>query len=144
MITLTDTPPTSLGSLAEREVRDLMTPGVVAIVEDASLSQACRALSRHHVHAVLVLERRQGRPLGWVTARGLLGWLDRDMSCVPARNAIVEPAVTIAPSATASQAIGLLSRGGVSHLLVCHHPDFLPEGVVSDADLARLACGGGR
>jgi CBS domain-containing protein len=140
MITLTDIPPTTLGPLPDREVRDLMTPGVVSIVEDASLSQACRALTRHRVHAVLVLGRRQGRPLGWVTARGLLGWLHRDLSSIPARNAIVEPPVTVEPSATASEAVGLLSREGVSHLLVSHSPDLLPEGVVSDADLARIAC----
>jgi len=75
-----------------------MTPGVVTIVEDASVKQARRALKAHAVHAVLVVGRDQGRPLGWVTARGLLSWVDRDESLAHARDAITEPPANIEPS----------------------------------------------
>lgn len=139
MTTMIDIPPASIGALPDREVRDVMTPGVVTIVEDASLTQVFRALDRHRVHALLVLGRHQGVPLGWVTARGLLGLFDRDPTVVSARDAVVERAVTIQPSATLREAQGLLSREGVSHLLVSHLPGVLPEGVVSDADLVRAA-----
>jgi CBS domain-containing protein len=40
--------------------REIMTPGVVAIVEDASLKQAFNAMAAHAVHAVLILGRDQG------------------------------------------------------------------------------------
>lgn len=50
-----------------------MRPGVVTVAEDASVLQARRALQAHGVHAVLVVERSHGRPLGFITARGLLG-----------------------------------------------------------------------
>lgn len=142
MTTLTKTPPyAQTGPLTRREIRDVMTPGVVTIVEDASLIQACRALRRHRIHAVLVVGRQQGRPLGWITARGLLGFLDRD-PCTPARDAIVERAVTIGPSASVADAVAILSHEGVSHLLVSHRSETLPEGIVSDLDLALVMCPG--
>lgn len=126
------------GSALEREVRELMTPGVVTIVEDASLAQVRRAIVRHGVHALLVVGRDHGRPLGWVTARGLLGLLDCDPTLVVARDAITERAVSISPSATAREAADALARERVSHLLVAHTLDRTPEGVVADVDLARL------
>jgi CBS domain-containing protein len=82
--------PDALGSeLLDREVGDVMTPGCVAISEDASVAQAAAALSAHRVHAVLIVGAVNGTPLGWVTARGLLGWLDRDRSVVSAREAVL-------------------------------------------------------
>jgi CBS domain-containing protein len=143
MTTLTETA-TSVptGPLTQLEIRDVMTPGVVTIVEDASLIQACRALRRHRVHAVLVVGRHQGTPIGWITARGLLGLLDHD-PCTPARDAVVERAVTIGPSATVADAVAILSHEGISHLLVSHRSETLPEGIVSDLDLALVMCRGG-
>jgi CBS domain-containing protein len=76
--------------LLEREVRDFMTPGCVAISEDATVADAAEVLARHRVHAVLVVGANNGTPLGWVTARGLLGWLGRDRSLVSAREGITE------------------------------------------------------
>ena len=54
-------------------VRDIMRPGVIVLSDDASVVQAQRALLAHNVHAVLVVEDATGRPMGWVTTRGLLG-----------------------------------------------------------------------
>lgn len=120
-------------------VRDVMTPGVVSVVEDASVTQVRRAMAAHAVHAVLVVGRRTGTPLGWVTARGLLAWVEADASLVRARDAITERAQTIEPSATLREAITQLAQPGTTHLLVSHAPDLLPEGVLSDLDLVRLA-----
>ena len=67
---------TSLGDeILEREIGDFMTPGCVCISDDATVEEAAQALTAHRVHAVLVLGARNGTPLGWVTARGLLGWV---------------------------------------------------------------------
>ena len=84
-----------------------MTSGVVTIVEDASLRVAYRALARHGVHAVLVVGRTGGKPLGWVTARGMLAWLESpEHAFLAARDAITEQPETISPSATAREALG--------------------------------------
>ena len=122
----------------EHEVREIMTPGVVTIVEDASLRQARRAMRAHHVQGVLVVGRGQGKPLGWVTARGLLSWIGRDQSMASAREAITEAPTAIEPSARLPEAVRALSQPGVSRLLVQRRPDVFPEGVVSDADLLEL------
>ncbi len=121
------------------EVRHIMTPGVVTIVEDASLVQVYRALMAHRVHSVLVLGAHAGRPLGWVTAHGLLGWVDGDASLAVARDAITEAPTTISPSATARDALVALSQPMTQQLLVAAAPDRLPEGVVSALDLVAAS-----
>ena len=122
----------------ELEVREVMTPGVVTIVEDASVLQARRAMQAHRVHAVLVLGSVEGRPLGWITARDLLNWVDRDESLAFARTAVTESPRSIAPSASVREAVTALLQPGVTHLLVQRHPDHLPEGVLSELDLLAL------
>lgn len=119
-------------------MRELMRPGIVAIVENASLEETYRAMVSHGVHAILVVGSHEGLPLGWVTARGLLGSLEDDRSIRHAGQAITERAVSVRPSATARDAAALLSQEGLSHLLVARKEGALPEGVVSDIDIVGL------
>jgi len=127
--------PLTPGDYLETPVRDIMTPGVVSIPEDASLRQAYRAMVAHSVRAVLVVGRAEGRPLGWVTARGLLAWIGQEASLPSARDAITERPTWVEPSATAREAVVALQQAGVSHVLVRKGDDAMPEGVVSDLDL---------
>ena len=126
-------------SAEEIEVGEVMRPGVVTVAEDASVLQARRALQAHGVHAVLVVERSHGRPLGFITARGLLGWVDRDETIAYARNAVSQAPIWVRPSASLRQALDAILEPGVTHLLVRRGPDEMGEGVVSALDL--LACG---
>jgi CBS domain-containing protein len=128
----------SPGDHMDTPVRDIMTPGVVSIPEDASLIHAYRAMVVHSVRALLVVGRTEGRPLGWVTARGLMAWVGRDEALVSARDAITERPEQIDPNATAREAVTALSQAGVSHLLVCRSEQAMPEGVVSDLDMVAL------
>ena len=130
--------PAASGDHLEAQVREFMTPGVLTIAEDASLGHVYRAMVGHSVHALLVVGRTEGRPIGWVTARGLLGWVGRDRSLASAREAITERPFKIDPSAGAREALTALSQPGTSHLLVCRHEDASPEGVVSALDLVAL------
>ena len=50
-----------------------------------------------------------------------------------------EAPVFIDPGASAQDAALALSQPGVSHLLVSHHPDSPPEGVVTELDLIAVA-----
>jgi CBS domain-containing protein len=131
----------SNGDHMDTLVRDIMTPGVVSIPEDASMIQAYRAMVCHHVHGVMVVGRTEGRPIGWVTARGLLAWIGSDESLTSAREAVTERSQSIDPSATAREALTALSQAGVSHLLVRRSEDSMPEGVLSDVDLIALEAG---
>jgi CBS domain-containing protein len=130
--------PMAPGDHMETPARDIMTPGVVSIPEDASLLHVYRAIVAHSVRAVLVVGRTEGKPLGWITARGLLGWVGKDESLASARDAITERPTSIEPSATAREALVALSQVGVSHLLVRRSTDAMPEGVVSELDLVAL------
>jgi CBS domain-containing protein len=130
--------PAASGDHLETQVRDFMTPGVLTIAEDASLTHVYHAMVAHSVHAVLVVGRTEGKPLGWVTARGLLGWAGGDRGLASARDAITERPLTIEPSATAREALTALSQPGTSHLLVCRHEGVTPEGVVAALDLVAL------
>jgi CBS domain-containing protein len=120
-------------------VRDFMRPGVVTVPEHTSLLQAKRAMVRHGIHAVLVVANADGRPLGWVTAGGLLPWLERDdLDELPAARAITESPHRIEPDDTARGALAALAEPGVSHLLVCPAQDGPPFGVVSPLDVVEL------
>ena len=130
--------PLAPGDYLETPVSHIMTPGVVSIPEDASRLHVYRAMTAHSVRAVLVVGRTEGRPLGWVTARGLLGWVGKDESLACARDAITERSTSIDPSATAREAVVSLLQAGVTHVLVRRSDDSMPEGVVSDLDLVAL------
>jgi CBS domain-containing protein len=127
------------GDHLDQPVRGYMTPGVVTLVEDASLRQAFGAMVAHHVHAVLVVGRERGLPLGWVTARGLLPYLESEDDMVYVRDAVSEEPRAIEPSATIREAVVALSQPGTSHLLVTPRTGVAPEGVLSDLDLMAVA-----
>lgn len=124
-----------------REVREVMTPGVVSIPGDASIAQAHAALCAHSVHAVLVVDRKSGAPLGWVTAGGLLRSALGESTPRTATQAICEPVHVVSPSATVREAAELLLESGVSHVLVAHYGATSGEGVVSSIDVVRLIAG---
>ena len=128
----------STGDHLDIPVREIMTPGVVTIPEDASLRHVFRAMARHRVHAILVMGRSTGRPLGWVTARGLLAWVNLDTALAPAHAAITERPVAIDPSAPAREALALLCTPGTTHLLVAGAAHLTPEGVLTELDVVRL------
>jgi CBS domain-containing protein len=130
--------PLTAKSHLDVEVRHVMTPGVITISEDVSLHETYRALVVHRVHAVLVTGRSTGKPLGWVTARGLLSWVMRDESMACARDGITHPAATIQPGATVREALTAIQQPGITQLLVGDHSARTPEGVLSDVDLIAL------
>ena len=122
----------------ERPVRHLMTPGVVALPDNATVRMAFGALVAHRVHAVLIVGHGDGQPLGWVSARGLLPYLLRDDDMLFVGQAIDQPAVTIAPGAPTREALALLSEPDVTHIVVARSPEAHPEGVVSALDLMAV------
>lgn len=134
-----DRGPSAAAAILESPVCKFMTPGCTVISEAASVADAAAVLAEQHVHAVLVVGADNGTPLGWVTARGLLGWLGRDRSLARARDAITEQVTAIDPQERVRIALYALSLAGTTHLLVRRKPHKLPLGVISDFDLAVAA-----
>ena len=110
--TLLHPPPAPPADRLDAAIRDVMRPGVIVISGHASVARAQRALLAHGVHAILVLDDDGGRPLGWVTSRGLLRWAERDITLCSARDAVTEAPVAIDPSATAREALAVLAARG--------------------------------
>jgi CBS domain-containing protein len=123
-------------------VARIMRHGVVSIAEDASLASVAEAMGDHRVHAILVEERTTGRPLGWVKAETLLGWMNMRSPWAHAHQAITESVTTIAPTATARDATAALSRAGTSRLLVCRDGGRAGEGVLTPLDVVGLLARG--
>jgi CBS domain-containing protein len=119
-------------------VADIMRPGVITMAEGASLLQAKRAMVRHGVHAILIVGEADGKALGWVSADGLLAWLERDLSAVPAAQGITEPAHRVAHDATARDALEALLDSGTTHLVVSASGSEMPHGVIGAMDLVDL------
>lgn len=113
-----------------------MRSGVVSVSERATLHSVERALLDHGVHGVLVTAD-DGAPAGWVTVRGLLRNAARDWTMATAAQAISEPVVKIAPSATGAEALAAMLTHDVGRLLVVPSPSGTPEGVISELDLVR-------
>ena len=65
-------------------------------------------------------------------------WLERDLSALPASEAVTEPAHFIEPGATARDALEALVKPGVTHLLVRPAADGAPQGVIAAMDLVDL------
>ena len=127
---------TRTGALG-RMVRRVMSPGVVSLPSDATLREACGAMARHGVHAVVVVDR-DSRPVGLVTAGGIVRHRDHDLDVRPVGLELDEEIVSISPTASAEQAAELLALPGITHLLVSPSPRHPPEGVVTAHDLVRL------
>ena len=131
------TPPFAEGAL-ELEVRDVMTSQVVSVPDDAMLQEAIELMGASGIHGILVLGRRTGTPLGWVTTRGLLGLIGIGGG-TPVTEAITEEAKAIEPTASLRSAIYALSFPGMTRLLVRRRDEIEPEGVVTDYDLTVRA-----
>ena len=130
--------PQTGGRRMDVAVEDVMTPGVVCLDGDAPLADAVRAMDRHRVHAVVVLGSHDAGPIGLVTAKGVLGWLERDLAVVPVRSAITEAAVVVLPGTSVADAVVLLSRSACDHVLVSRGPGQRPDGVLSALDVLHL------
>jgi CBS domain-containing protein len=122
-------------------VWEVMRPGVITMAESASLLEAKRAMIRHGVHAILIVSDEDGRALGWVSAEGLLAWLQRDLAALPAAQGITEPARRIEPGASARDArdaLEALLNPAVSHLILSASAAEALHGLIGAMDLADL------
>ncbi|MFD6434733.1 CBS domain-containing protein [Streptomyces venezuelae] len=116
-------------------VRDVMTPGVVAVRPDASLVEAAQLMRAQDIGDVLVAA--EGRVLGVLTDRdiALRAVADgADPLTVSAQAVCTPNPVVVTPDDAVSEAIGLMRDHAVRRLPVVE--DGHPVGMVSLGDLA--------
>jgi len=116
-------------------VRDVMTPGVVAVRPDASLVEAARLMRSQDIGDVVVADGQE--VVGVLTDRDITirAVADGiDPSTVSARSVCTPDPVTVAPGDPVTQAAALMRAHAVRRLPVVE--DGLPVGMVSLGDLA--------
>ncbi|MFC8359077.1 CBS domain-containing protein [Streptomyces griseorubiginosus] len=116
-------------------VRDVMTPGVVAVRPDASLVEAARLMRSQDIGDVVVADGQE--VVGVLTDRDITirAVADgTDPSTVSARSVCTPDPVTVAPGDPVTQAAALMRAHAVRRLPVVE--DGLPVGMVSLGDLA--------
>ncbi|MFD5595301.1 CBS domain-containing protein [Streptomyces griseorubiginosus] len=116
-------------------VRDVMTPGVVAVRPDASLVEAARLMRSQDIGDVVVADGQE--VVGVLTDRDITirAVADgTDPSTVSARSMCTPDPVTVAPGDPVTQAAALMRAHAVRRLPVVE--DGLPVGMVSLGDLA--------
>lgn len=115
----------------------VMSPGVIALADDATLGHVRQTLTHHGVDAALIVGRVNGMPLGWATTKGLLDHLDTDPWRKRAVDVITESPNVIHPSDSLRHAAIMLAAPNVTHLLVAGAGDRSFVGVVTARDLLR-------
>ncbi|MFE7170583.1 CBS domain-containing protein [Streptomyces sp. NPDC057616] len=117
-------------------VREVMTPGVVAVRPDASLVEAARLMRTHGIGDVVVADGQHA--VGVLTDRDITvravaeGY---DPQTVSARSICSQEPVLVAPDDPVAAAAALMRAHAVRRLPVVE--DGLPVGMVTLADLTR-------
>jgi CBS domain-containing protein len=129
-----DPPETTLMALSTVSVRDVMSPGVIAIPSDSSVRTCAQTMFERRTHAVLVVDSRSRDPIGWVTHQDVLRYLRSDPFTTLAGSVVREAPAYIEPDATVEQAAEKMVTESTTHLLV-GSPELIPVGVLSSWDL---------
>jgi CBS domain-containing protein len=116
-------------------VGDVMHTGVITCRPDATLRAVAGILAAHRIHAVVVAGEEEQAPCAVVTDRDVVfrhsrGELDR----VTAREAALEPTVTVRADADLRHAAELMAQYGTSHVIVTDGGK--PVGILSSLDVA--------
>lgn len=112
--------------------------GVVSCPADASLDIVAALMSAERIHCVVVVhDSDSGMLWGVVSDLDLVAAASvRPLAEQRAGGTAMRPAVTIAPSASLDIAARLMTKAGVSHLVVVDPVERRPVGILSTLDLA--------
>lgn len=123
------------GHLGRGTVADVMSHGLVACRDGATVSQAARVMTERHVRALVVVAA-DGRPLGVVTGTDLLPLVGADAGDRPAAD-LMHPPISIAATASLREAADLLLEAEIHRLVVVDpaSPDDVPLGIVATTDI---------
>ena len=123
----------------ELRVADAMNQGIVRCSPDASLRAVAALMSDERVHCVVVIDDPSDQRSLW----GVVSDLDliaaatvRSLDEQEAGGSAMKPAVTIGPYEPLASAAGLMTKHGVSHLVVVDPVKDRPLGVISTLDVA--------
>ena len=122
------------GSFAGVTVRDVMSPGVLAVSGELTAGACAEAMHARRTHAVLVINPVTSEPIGWVSHRDVLMHVLEDPLLTLASASVSQQPTWIEPSASVEEAVRRMQEEDVTHLLV-GEPGTIAEGVVSSWDV---------
>lgn len=119
-----------------------MRHGIFSCPADASLREAARTMSLHHVHTILVSDPADGSPRGLLTDDALVSALldddgDRPLGDIAERNLN-----TISSSEPLLAAAQRMREHATAHLLVLDAESGTPTGMLSTLDVAGILAWG--
>jgi CBS domain-containing protein len=126
------------GELSQTPVRQVMSPGVIALSGDTTIGACASAMRERHTHAVLIVDDSSRLPRGWVFHRDILEHIESDPLTSLAREAISHDVSIIAPQATVKEAADRMLAEDLTHLLVANSFEAIPEGVISSWDIVAF------
>jgi CBS domain-containing protein len=130
------------GSFAGVTVRDVMSPGVVAVSGEVTAGACAEAMHARRTHAVLVINPATSEPIGWVSHRDVLMHILEDPLLTLASRSVSQEPTWIDPAASVEEAARRMQQEDVSHLLV-GEPGTIAEGVISSWDVVGYYATGG-
>ncbi len=122
-------------------VDDAMRQGIFTCSAAASLREAARTMSLHHVHTVVVTDPADGSPTGIVSDSGLVRAI-LDAGGARSLGEVAEPLATISGSEPLSAAAELMCDRGIAHLVVRDAERGRPTGMLSTLDIAGILAWG--
>ena len=122
-------------------VREVMSPGIIAISGDTTIRDCAASMSERGTHAVLVVDPTTRTPAGWVFHRDILSHLREDPFVTRAADVVSQEATYIHPEETVDEAANRMIEEDCTHLLVGDGPEAVPQGVLSSWDLVRYYAG---
>jgi CBS domain-containing protein len=122
-------------------VTDAMRAGVISCPPDTPMDAVARIMATNHVHSVVVTGLAGGAPWGVVTDHELLS-VARDAPDRLAGTCAASDPPIVGPDEKLNDAVELMERHGVTHLLVGESDAAQPIGVLSSLDVAGIVAWG--
>jgi len=120
-----------------------MRHGILSCSADASLRDAARTMSLHHVHTIMVSDPADGSLCGILSDSALLGaLLDPDGGQRPLREVAGRDLNTISSGEPLAAAAEMMRDRGIAHLVVRDAQSGRPTGMLSTLDVAGILAWG--
>ncbi|HLY48440.1 MAG TPA: CBS domain-containing protein [Solirubrobacteraceae bacterium] len=135
-------------SLKHATVGDAMRDSIISCPPETSATKLARTMATRGVHCLFVMHSPQdeaGRPYVW----GIVSDLDLMRAALrgdeeTADSLASEPVITVKPAMPLIQAVELMVKNAVSHLVVVDPETLRPVGVLATTDVAEVLAWGER
>jgi len=127
-----------IGLRSRMLVKDVMSSPVITIEEDASANRVAELMDKHGLGCIIV-KSEEGKPLGIITERDLVGRVvakNVKPDSIKAKEVMTSPLITIEPDETISEAARRMSRLNIRRLGVVYKGQLI--GLLSSKDILSV------